>query len=370
LHVRLPPFDFTQNAQRYTEAWFKTKKEAKEAEAKKREELKNPPAIQVAEMETPPVDMAFREFVGRWLDYIKEYKTAGHYHSCLTLARGWIKRWPKTSCTEITRKSVKDYALLRKKVSAYTGNKEIRYLKAAFNYGIREKWLSDNPAKGIDLFPMEKRLRNIPPLEDINKVIACANQDTQDYLMTIGDTMARVGEVNRLTWDDVDLVRRHVVLYTRKKKGGHLTPRKVGMTDRLHEILARRFAERNPNYPWVFWHTYKNGTKEVGPYKDRREIIKKLCDKAGVRPFGYHALRHAGASIMDNANVPIGAIQKILGHENRTTTEIYLHSIGKSEREAIAVFEKASPMGLSAESLTQTLTQQKKEPRPDNLNST
>ena len=207
-------------------------------------------------------------------------------------------------------------------------------------------------------------------MEDINKVIACANQDTQDYLTTIGDTMARVGEVNRLTWDDVDLVRRHVVLYTRKKRGGHLTPRKVGMTDRLHEILARRFAERNPNYPWVFWHTYKNGKKEVGPYKDRREIIKRLCDKAGVRPFGYHALRHAGASIMDNANVPIGAIQKILGHENRTTTEIYLHSIGKSEREAIAVFEKASQMGVPAKSLTQTLTQQKKEPRPENLNST
>jgi integrase len=45
---------------------------------------------------------------------------------------------------------------------------------------------------------------------------------------------------------------------------------------------------------------------------------------------------------MDNNNVPIGAIQRILGHENRTTTEIYLHSIGQAEREAIAVFERAS----------------------------
>jgi integrase len=45
---------------------------------------------------------------------------------------------------------------------------------------------------------------------------------------------------------------------------------------------------------------------------------------------------------MDNNNVPIGAIQRILGHENRTTTEIYLHSIGQAEQEAIAVFERAS----------------------------
>jgi hypothetical protein len=32
---------------------------------------------------------------------------------------------------------------------------------------------------------------------------------------------------------------------------------------------------------------------------------------------------------MDSENVPIGSIQRILGHENRTTTEIYLHSISE-----------------------------------------
>jgi hypothetical protein len=51
---------------------------------------------------------------------------------------------------------------------------------------------------------------------------------------------------------------------------------------------------------------------------------------------------------MDSANIPIGAIQGILGHENRATTEvncagahlIYLHSIGNAEREAVAFLEK------------------------------
>jgi len=42
---------------------------------------------------------------------------------------------------------------------------------------------------------------------------------------------------------------------------------------------------------------------------------------------------------MDGNNVPIGAIQRILGHENRRATEIYLHSIGELERNAIAVGE-------------------------------
>jgi integrase len=53
--------------------------------------------------------------------------------------------------------------------------------------------------------------------------------------------------------------------------------------------------------------------------------------------FGFHALRHAGASMLDGLGVPIGTIQRILGHENRTTTEIYLHSIGKPELEAMVL---------------------------------
>jgi integrase len=44
---------------------------------------------------------------------------------------------------------------------------------------------------------------------------------------------------------------------------------------------------------------------------------------------------------MDGNNVPLGAIQRILGHENRKTTEIYLHSIGDLEREAVNAFERA-----------------------------
>jgi hypothetical protein len=42
----------------------------------------------------------------------------------------------------------------------------------------------------------------------------------------------------------------------------------------------------------------------------------------------------------DQADVPIGAIQRLLGHENRTTTGIFLHSIGESERKAMVVLEE------------------------------
>jgi integrase len=139
-----------------------------------------------------------------------------------------------------------------------------------------------------------------------------------------------------------------------------ITPRKIPMTNRLYNMLLRRYESRDKTKPWVFWQRYwsrKEGKFLEGPYQDRKLIMRSLCRKAGVKYFRFHALRHYGASILEKANVPIGSIQRILGHENRTTTEIYLHSIGESEREAMAVFEKASQISPSAESLTQTLTQ-------------
>ena len=157
--------------------------------------------------------------------------------------------------------------------------------------------------------------------------------------------MARVSEVNRLPWDDVDLSGRFVVLYTRKRKGGDLTSRKVPMTDRLHKILSRRYANRDRRMPWVFWHSYvskKTGERHEGPYDRRKRLMKGLCKAAGVKFFNFHSLRHSGASVMDNSGVPIGSIQRILGHTNRKTTELYLQSLGESEREAMLVFEEAS----------------------------
>jgi len=188
-------------------------------------------------------------------------------------------------------------------------------------------------------------LKHIPSSEDIDKVIEVANQDTRDYLWVVRETMARVSEINRLTWEDVDFQDKYVVLHTRKKRGGHLTPRKVPMTTRLVEVLTKRHSERDTTKPWVFWHTYwSNKTREKvhGPSKNRRRTLRTLCKQAGVKYSGYHALRHSGASVMENNNVPVGAIQKILGHENRQTTEIYLHSLGDSERQAIQISEEAS----------------------------
>ncbi len=132
------------------------------------------------------------------------------------------------------------------------------------------------------------------------------------------------------------------------------------MTKRLSHILARKYQERDPSKPWLFWHRYwsRKGSRFVeGPYNRRKKLMKSLCKKAGVQYFNFHALRHAGASLMENNGVPLGSIQRILGHESQRTTEIYLHTLGKAEKEAMELFEQVSKTkvshGLSHSGVTQ-----------------
>jgi len=332
-------YHFRYKGKRYTKAWFKTKTEARQVMVEHQNELKNPKP----ETRTP-TDITFIDLVNKRLDYVQVYNTERHYKDYRYMARRWVKNWDNLLCSQITRDMVQQFIIKRSRSSSDTGNKEIRYLRATFNYGKREGYVATNPADGIDFLPVEKSLKYIPPKEDVLKVILAADPDVQDYLWVIKETLGRMSEVNQLTWDDVDLQNQSVTLYTRKKRGGHRTPRKVPMTKKLYEVMSRRYRERRKDLPWVFWQTFwssKTGEKKEGPYIDRRRIMKTLCKKVGVKYFRFHALRHFGASVMDHANVPKGSIQRILGHERRETTEIYLHSIGESEREAIRIMEEA-----------------------------
>ncbi len=164
--------------------------------------------------------------------------------------------------------------------------------------------------------------------------------DAPDYLETLRDTLGRMSEINQLKWDDVNLEQKFLTLYTKKITGG-LTPRKIPLTNRLYEILSRMSQTRKG--PWVFPNPRTNK-----PYSDRKSIMRRLCKKAEIPYFRFHPLRHSGASVMDNSNVPMGEIQKVLGHKNRSTTEIYLHPSGQGSREAIDALEAASEVASEA----------------------
>lgn len=334
-------FDFTREGIRHAGAGFKTKKDALQAEARRKEEIANPKPEAISKTRT---DMGFLELVNKKLDHVKAYNSECHYRDFFYNARRWTKQWERLTCEEISKDMVQKFILERSQVSTCAANQDLRYLRSTFNFGKKRELIDVNPTQGLEFLPVEKKIKYVPPSQDIDKIIQVADPDSQDYLWTVRETLARVSEINHLIWADVNLEDRYVVLYTRKKKGGHLTPRRVPMTDKLHSVLSNMYALRDSTKDWVFWHTYKSrrtGKVVTGPYSDRKDLMRDLCSKAGVKYFRFHALRHAGASMMDNNDVPTRAIQKILGHENIATTEIYLHSNGIAEREAISIYEQA-----------------------------
>ena len=347
-------YDFVVKGSRFSQAGFKTKTEAKRAEAQRREEvLQLREKLQDQEQEQAPgqrqsqataEDMAFLDLVNLRLDHVKAYHADCHYRETLYCARRWVKRWKELKCCKLTERMITTYMIERRKVSAHAANKDLRFLRSLFNFGKKKKFVTIDPTEGVDFFPIDKVKKYVPEVEDILKVISAAEPEVQDYLLSMLHTLGRMSEINNLKWEDVDLKKLEITLYTRKKRGGGRTPRTIQMTDTVFQIMRRRSDERDPSMPWVFWHRYwsRNANKIVtGKFNDRKSIMTTLCKKAGVRYFRFHPLRHCGASVMNNMGVPIGVIQRILGHKNRTTTEIYLHTLGQGEKEAMRVLEQA-----------------------------
>jgi site-specific recombinase XerD len=59
--------------------------------------------------------------------------------------------------------------------------------------------------------------------------------------------------------------------------------------------------------------------------------LKKVGELAGLNiPLTSYVSRHAWASIARNKNIPLNIISKGLGHNNESTTQIYLDSIKNS----------------------------------------
>ena len=153
-------YDFTLVGTRHTKGWFKTKTAAKAAEATRKEELNNPKP----EPEEIPIDMAFLDLANLRLDHIKAYNSIEHYRTQVYLTHRWCKKWGNLMCNEITPILVQEHLIERRGISAYTANKDLRYFRATINYGLKKKAITNNPTEGLDFFPVEKKVKYVPPL--------------------------------------------------------------------------------------------------------------------------------------------------------------------------------------------------------------
>ena len=67
---------------------------------------------------------------------------------------------------------------------------------------------------------------------------------------------------------------------------------------------------------------------EGKPFVSRQKLLRRLCRKAGVQAFDFHAIRHLRAVVLYQAGTKLAAIQKWLRHDSAATTERYLKRRG------------------------------------------
>lgn len=247
--------------------------------------------------------------------------------------------------------------------SGYAANKERKNLVAAWNWGIKfHDFPRANPVAMVERFPEERSARYIPPAEDFWRVYEAAQGQDRVMLAAFLFLAARRGEIFRLTWADVDFERRRIRLSTRKRRGGTLEHDWLPMADELQELLA--WWWNNRTYPdavhvflceddFAYCRDYRGQ-----PFKVRRRLMASLCERAGVQPFTFHAIRHLSASILYAKGYPVSVIQAILRHQNPQTTTRYLKSLGLEDtRDALASLGrgKVIPMDKKRPSRVATL---------------
>lgn len=214
-------------------------------------------------------------------------------------------------------------------------NKDRKHLVAAWNWGMKYLGLpAPNPCL-MERFPEKRSPRYVPSEEDFWKVFAQTSGQDRVMLLCYLHLGARSSEVFRLQWEDVDFGLNRILLFTRKRLGGSMECDWLPMTAELSEAL-RWWRDNRTFKDSAHVFICENGTgfclEQIGkPFKERMHFMKRLCELAEVKAFGFHAIRHLTASILYRMGQPVSVIQAILRHKSPNTTAIYLKSLGLEE---------------------------------------
>ena len=218
-------------------------------------------------------------------------------------------------------------------------NRDLKEFKALFTWANLQTIIQHNPVINLGPYPEEENLRYIPPVEEINRVILVATDFELDFIQTVYHTLGRLSEILRLAWEDINFEKRTVKLRTRKRKGGQMQPDFVPMSETLFICLTKRWHDRDKSNPYVF------SKPEGGIYtkddKFIKEMMEKLCKKAGVKKFGFHAIRHHVAMILeDSGKATLRGIQKMLRHQRPTTTDNYLKGLSPEMKRVASILDQ------------------------------
>lgn len=212
----------------------------------------------------------------------------------------------------------------------YRANRAVAVLSKMLSLATKWEWRSgDNPARGIERAPEQKRERFLSPRE-----IAAMSEALNAHHETISAnairllllTGARRGEVLSATWDQFDF---NSGVWTKpysgtKQKRDHRVPLSTPALKLLVNMQAEAAAD---GQRYVF-----PGTN--GHLTEIKKSWASVCKAAGIEGARLHDLRHSFASVLASSGLSLPIIGQLLGHSQTATTARYAHLLDDPLRAA------------------------------------
>jgi integrase len=297
------------------------------------------------DIQSPKTKAGFGEFAKIYLDNYAKVKKRSWESDQKYIRAQLVPFFGSMALHEINPLHVSQFISKRLKdgVRKSSINRELTVMKKMLNLAIEWDFdLAKNPVVKGNYFAEDefKRDRTLSQEEE-KRLIKASSPHLRPILVCALSTGMRHGEVLGLSWDDVDLEKKQIIVRAECSKSGR--SRTIPMNSVLYDVLRKLKLKSNGTGGKVFLYEDPSMGKER-PVKTVRRAFTQACRRAGINNFRFHDLRHTFATrLIDRGADPV-SVKNLLGHANLKTTEIYLHSSLSQMKKAVDLLDP-QPLG-------------------------
>jgi tyrosine recombinase XerC len=234
--------------------------------------------------------------------------------------------------------------LHEKKRKRSTIGRKLAAMRSFYEFGLRKKWITENPAKILATPRQEKKVPSFLSEEEAAALLDLPSTgkavDLRDraILELFYATGIRVSELVGVDLDDVHFDERLVRVRGKGKKE-RLVPFGRKAVEALQAYLRVRpgLLDRRSGERAVFLN-YRGGRLTT---RSVERMVRKYIRRTAVsRRISPHSLRHSFASHLLGRGADLRVIQELLGHASLATTQKYTHV---DVRRLLEVYKKSHP---------------------------
>lgn len=219
---------------------------------------------------------------------------------------------------------------LSKTVNARSQARQISGLKGFFNFLIFEGHRTDSPMDLIETPKIGRKLPQVLSIDEIDQLLQCMNPQTNlgqrnlTILETLYGSGLRVSELINLNISSIDF-EEQLLLITGKGNKQRLVPLGKICAQQLWyylEEIRPRFQPKAGHQDIVFLNQNGRRLTRAMIFTIVRNASRQADLKKKISP---HVFRHSFATHLLENGADLRSIQIMMGHENLTTTEVYMH---------------------------------------------